>query len=75
MGALAVALGVSGAVATTPGVAWADEFVVRFLQFDRVGVEPDGVHFGIGRVIDVHIFRVKLVVDRADVDDFLRTLH
>ena len=42
---------------------------------DRVGVEPDSVLFGIGRVIDVQIFRVKLLVDQANVDDFFRTLH
>ena len=76
VGALAVALGVSGAVATTPGVAWADESSSPTSSSPPASEsESARVHFGIGRVINIHVFRVTLVVDHANFDDFFRTLH
>ena len=40
-----------------------------------VGSKSGRVHFGIGRVIEVQIFPVKLIVDQDYVDDSLRKLH
>ena len=59
VGALAVALGVSGAVATTPGELGRRTPIAHFLQSASVGVRSARVHSGTGQVINIHVSHLK----------------
>ena len=67
VGALAVALGIGGAIATTPGVGVGRRYLVGVeLVGDLLAIELVGVEL---------VFRLKLIVGRSSAEGFLRSLH